>query len=137
MSISVNWANKVITIPQNDLTFVESGVYELDMNDFKSWVQAEEESESGICCERIMKHNTEVSLGGVTYARTIEIINGYTVTFEDGQYAVNLTGANNNLADVLNVNQVSCRSANTAGMVGLTEQNALLKKIKQMVVMGI
>jgi len=63
------------------------------------------------------KHNTEVTLAGMTLARTVEIINGYTITFEDGQYAVNLTGANNNIADALNVNQVSVRSANTAGLV--------------------
>ena len=106
MSISINWGTKVISIPQNDLTFVETGVYSLDLSDFKSWVQAEEASEAGIANERILKHNTEVTLSGVTFARTIEVINGYTVTFEDGQYAVNFEGANNNLADVCNVNQV-------------------------------
>ena len=53
----------------------------------------------------------------MTLARTVEIINGYTVTFEDGQYAVNLVGANSNVGDVVNVNQVSVRSANSAGLV--------------------
>jgi hypothetical protein len=62
------------------------------------------------------RHNTTVTVGGVTLARVIEIINGYTVTFEDGQYAVNLAGANSNVADVANVNQVSLRSANSAGL---------------------
>jgi hypothetical protein len=57
-----------------------------------------------------------VSLGGLTYARVIEIINGYTITFEDGQYAVNLVGANSNVGDCVNVNQVSVRSANSAGL---------------------
>jgi hypothetical protein len=63
------------------------------------------------------RHNTEVLLGGVTYARVVEIISGYTITFEDGQYAVNLTGANSNIGDVVNVNQVSIRSANSAGLI--------------------
>ena len=53
----------------------------------------------------------------VTRGRVVEIINGYTVTFEDGQYAVNLTGANSNISDVANVNQVSIRAANSAGLV--------------------
>jgi hypothetical protein len=62
------------------------------------------------------RHVAPVSLGGVTLARIIEIINGYTVTFEDGQYAVNLVGANSNVGDVVNVNQVSVRSANSVGL---------------------
>jgi hypothetical protein len=39
------------------------------------------------------------------------------VTFEDGQYAVNLVGANSNIPDKTNVNQVSVRAFNTAGLV--------------------
>jgi len=65
----------------------------------------------------IIRHNTEVTLGGVTLARTVEFINGYTIEFEDGQYAVTLTGANNNIADVMVVNQVSLRSNNSAGLI--------------------
>ena len=30
------------------------------------------------------RHNTQVTLGGVTLARTVEIINGYQIEFEDG-----------------------------------------------------
>ena len=48
------------------------------------------------------------------------MINGYTVTFEDGQYAVNLVGANSNVGDRVNVNQVSVRSANSAGLQDLS-----------------
>jgi hypothetical protein len=64
----------------------------------------------------IFNHNPAVSVGGVTLAKVIEIINGYTITFEDGKYAVNLTGANSNVGDKINVNQVSVRSSNSAGM---------------------
>ena len=76
-----------------------------------------------------------MTLGGLTLSRVVEIIAPYTITFEDGQYAVNLVGANNNIADKTNVNQVSVRSSNSAGMVtvnsgsGLTaEQHAQLMK---------
>jgi len=47
----------------------------------------------------------------------VEIINGYTVTFEDDSYAVNLVGANSNIADVVNLNTVSVRAANSAGLI--------------------
>jgi len=50
-------------------------------------------------------------------ARVVEIINDYTITFEDGQYAVNLVGANSNVADRVNVNQVSVRASNSAGLI--------------------
>jgi hypothetical protein len=53
----------------------------------------------------------------VTLARVVEIINDYTITFENGTYAVNLAGANSNIGDVVNLNSVSVRSANSAGLV--------------------
>jgi hypothetical protein len=53
----------------------------------------------------------------VSYARTLEIINGYTVEFEDGQYVARCIGANHNLADVKVLNQVSLVIGNSAGLV--------------------
>jgi hypothetical protein len=117
VAISINWATKVISIPQADLTLVDTGIYELDVDEFRLDLKDLEDSEEGIIFDKTHTHNTEVTLSGVTYARFIEIINGYTITFEDGQYAVNLTGANNNIADVMNVNQVSLRSFNSAGLI--------------------
>lgn len=117
MAISINHATRVITIPQADLTYISPGLYELDVNDLRLWLKDLEDDVDGMNLPDTHRHNTQVTLGGVTLARTVEIINGYTVTFEDGQYAVRLTGANNNLADVLNVNQVSLRSNNSAGLI--------------------
>jgi len=39
------------------------------------------------------------------------------VTFEDGSYAVNLVGANSNISDITNLNSVSVRAANSAGLI--------------------
>ncbi|MCH8285954.1 hypothetical protein IIB79_05420, partial [candidate division KSB1 bacterium] len=52
-------------------------------------------------------------------ARVIEIINNYVIEFEylGTVYAVNLVGANSNIADRLILNEVSVRSANSAGLV--------------------
>ena len=117
MSISIDWGTKIITIPQADLTDLGGGVYELDLNAFRLELKSREDDEDGIPHLDTHRHNTEVVLSGVTYARFFEIINGYTVTFEDGQYAVNAVGANSNIADVLNVNQVSLRTFNSAGLI--------------------
>ncbi len=117
MTISIDWPTGVIFVPQSDLTFISAGLYELDMNVFRLALLDLEDSEEGMAWPRIYNHNTEVLLSGVTYARTIEIINGYTVTFEDGNYTVRVTGANHNIADVKNVNQVSLIIGNSAGLI--------------------
>jgi hypothetical protein len=117
MAISIDPATRVITIPQADLTSLGGDVYELNVNQFRLWLKDYEDNETGMYLLDTHRHNTEVTVGGVTLARVIEIINGYTVTFEDGAYAVTLTGGNNNLADVMNVNNVSLRSNNSAGLV--------------------
>jgi len=124
MAISIDPATRVITIPQADLTFLGAGVYQLDVNQFRLWLKDYEDNETGVYLLDTHRHNTEVTVGGVTLARVIEIINGYTVTFEDGAYAVTLTGGNNNLADVMNVNNVSLRSNNSAGLVVASDATA-------------
>lgn len=116
MAISIDWATKVISVPQADLVLVSPGVYELNLDTFRLALKDLEDSEDGMAFPYTHDHNPPVTVGGVTLARVIEIINGYTVTFEDGQYAVNLAGANSNVADVTNVNQVSVRAANSAGL---------------------
>lgn len=120
MTLSVNWSTKVITVPQADLTLVSGSIYELDLGTFREALLEIEASEDGLTQPAIHRHNTTVTLSGVTYARTIEIINGFTITFEDGQYAVRLVGANSNVEDVTNVNQVSIRSSNSAGLQVVT-----------------
>jgi hypothetical protein len=120
MSISVNWSTKVITIPKSDLTLVQSTpneIYELNLNELRYWLHDEQDSIEGIINPEIFTHNTEVELGGITFARVIRIINGYTITFENGLYAVNLIGANSNVADITNVNSVSVRPYNSAGLI--------------------
>lgn len=117
MPISIDWATKVINIPQSYLEDQGGGIYKLYLNQFRLDLKNLEDSEAGMPFLDTHRHNTEVTVGGVTLARVIEIINGYTVTFEDGQYAVNFVGANTNVADVTNVNQVSVRPSNSAGLV--------------------
>lgn len=131
MPISVDWDDRIILVPQSYLTPLGGGVYELDVSQFRLDLKDLEDDEIGMIFPDTHRHNTEVSLAGLILARVVEIINGYTVTFEDGQYAVNIVGANSNIADVTNVNQVSVRSFNSAGLQvvtsgsGVTEQDKL------------
>ena len=120
MAITINWSTRVISVPKVDTTLVQSTPIEirsLSLNDFRLALKALEDNEDGIAYPQTHTHNTEVLLGGITYARVIEIINGYTITFENGFYAVNLIGANSNVGDVVNLNNVSIRSANAAGLI--------------------
>lgn len=121
MAISVDWGTKVITVPQADLTFISGTLYELDTNTFRLALKALEDDEDGIPFLDTHRHNSEVTVAGTTFARTIEIINGYTVTFENGAYSVRFKGSNNNIFDVaggiLNQNTVQIISANSAGLI--------------------
>jgi hypothetical protein len=124
--ITIDWPTKIINIPQADLTFISGQLYELDVDVFRLRLKDLEDDEEGITFIRTHNHNTEVTVSGTTLARVVEIINGYTITFEDGQYAVRLVGANSNISDVTNINQVSIRSSNSAGLiVSSTDQEAL------------
>lgn len=136
--ISVNWGTKVIFVPQADLTFVSAGLYELNVNTFRLALKALEDDPTGIPYPDTHRHNTEVTLSGITYARIVEIINGYTITFEEtgSPYTVRLVGANHNITDVTNYGTVSLVSTNSAGLQVVTsgsglsvEQDAILTAI--------
>jgi hypothetical protein len=119
MAIAINWAAKVITVPQADLAYVSPGLYSLDVNAFRLSLKDLEDDEVGMTFASTHNHNTEVTLSGVTYARVVEIINGYTITFQDTgtPYTVKCIGANHNIGDVKNVNQVSLIIGNSAGLI--------------------
>jgi hypothetical protein len=122
MAITIDWETKVINIPKADLTLVQSTpteIYDLDVDWFRLQLKDIEDNIEGVPFSDTHRHNTAVTLGGLTLARVVEILDPYSITFEDGQYAVNLVGANNNVADKTNVNQVSVRSNNSAGLISI------------------
>ena len=128
MAITINWLTKVINVPRADMALVQASpeIRQLDVDAFRLELKDIEDSE-GMPYVDTHRHVSTITVGGVTLARVVEIINGYTVTFEDGQYAVNLVGANNNIGDVTNVNQVSVRSSNSAGLTSIPDLIRLLK----------
>lgn len=129
--ITIDWGAKNITVPQTFLSLISGSLYELDVNAFRLALKDLEDGEEGMAYPDTHQHNTEFVLSGVTYARSVEIINGYTVTFEDvgPHYTVRCVGANHNIADVLNFNSVNLIVGNAAGLVVV--ENADLDPIKR------
>lgn len=120
MAISVNWLTRVITVPRADLQLIQSSpteIRQLSVDAFRLELKAlEADLNQGMPFVHAHEHTAPIGVGGVQLARVVSIVNGYTVTFEDGAYAVNIVGANSNIGDVVNVNNVSVRSANSAGL---------------------
>jgi len=120
MAISIDWATRIITVPQAYLTNLGGDIYELDVNQFRLDLKDLEDSDEGMVFEATHRHSAQVLLSGVTYARSIEIINGYTVDFEDGSYTVKCVGANHNIEDVKVVDNVSLIVGNSGGLIVTT-----------------
>lgn len=123
-------------MPQADLTFVSGVLWELDVDVLRLRLKDLEDDADGITFPRTHNHNTSVLLSGVTYSRSVELINGYKIEFEDGQYTVQCVGANHNLGDVKVPNQVSLIIGNAAGLIQVTsgsglsiEQAAMLERL--------
>jgi len=122
MAIEIDFATKVITIPQADCTLVSGTFYRLPTKDtFKAQVGALMDNEEHIWMDYPIDHNPSYTVAGVTYAAKVEIVNGYTVEFTpNSAWSVELTDSNNNLWDigsgVLVQNQVQVIPTNAAGL---------------------
>ena len=117
--MTIDWGTSIINVFKTDMVQVQATpteIWQLDIPTFKSALGAELDGTNGMIYPDIFNHNPSVSVGGAVLAKVVEILEPYTITFEDGQYAVNLVGANSNVGDRVNVNQVSIRSSNSAGL---------------------
>jgi len=120
MSIIADWPNYIFHVPRADMTLIQSSpteIRECNINWLRLQIMALEDDPNGMTFPTVWEHYPEVDVGTLTLAKSILMNEPYTITFEDGQYAVNLVGANSNIGDRVNVNQVSVRLANSAGMV--------------------
>jgi len=120
MATTVDGVTGVISVPRADMTLIQASpteIRELNLNQWRIELRDIEDDESMRPWPKTHDHNADVVVGGVALADVLIILPYYTVTFEDGQYAVNLIGLNSNVGDRVNVNQVSVRSANSAGLV--------------------
>lgn len=124
--MDIDWPNKLITVLRSELTLISGTLYELDTDWFRLQLKAQEDTIDGIVWPRTHDHVGGYTVAGITYARKVEILNGYKVQFEDGQYTVRLVGSNNNIFDVaggiLVQNQVQVISNNSAGLINFEDQ---------------
>lgn len=122
MALSINPLTYVIFVPQSFLTFAGGVSYQLNTNVFRLALRDWEDSEEGIYEPITHNHNTTVLLGGIQYARVLEILSPYTITFEETgtPYSVTLTGSNNNILDKTNLGTVQILSNNSAGLIQTT-----------------
>jgi len=121
--ITVEWGASNIFVPRSELTLIQSSpvyVYQLDSNVFRIALKDAEDNEAGMPFPPTHRHNTVVVIDGLSYARTIEVLEPYTVEFEDGQYQVNIIGSNNNIHSRRVPNSVSLVPNNSAGLVVVT-----------------
>lgn len=120
MAITIDRNTDIISIPQADLTPLGGTLFELDTEaKLRADLNALAASEEGIVFPDTHKHDTETVLAGVTYARKIELLSPFTITFstEGAPYRVNLVGSNNNVTDVLNLSDASVIPSNSAGLI--------------------
>lgn len=135
MAISIDPATLVITVNQADLTFISGALYELDTDQFRKDVNDILAAENGIWMADAYTHNSEVTVAGTTFARTIEIINSYSITFEDLVYSVRLAGSNNNIFDVENSilnpsGNVTVIAQNSAGLISSPDITVIRKLVQ-------
>ena len=119
MALSIDRLTNIIFIPRADMTLVQSSpteIRELDIDAFRLELKDIEDDPFGIGYTDTHRHVQPITVGGVTLARVIEILSPYSITFEDGQYQVNIVGGNSNVSDVTNLNQVGLRSSNSVGL---------------------
>lgn len=123
--MDVDWPSGVITVYKTDsfMSLLGGDVYQMDTDGFRQALKDEEDSEIGIIFPKTHNHNTSVLLGGIQYARVVEILSPYTITFSDagGAWVCNLNGSNNNILDVTNLTSVQVRSNNSAGLINVQE----------------
>ena len=125
MTITVGWAtDQVIRVNKVDMTLVQSTpveIYQLDTENFFTALKDLESSQEGMPWPDLQRSKTPTTLEGLTYARILEIIDPYTITFEDDQYVVQLVGTNSNIISKTNPNQVSVTGNNSAGLIQVSE----------------
>ena len=106
-------------------------IRELNTDEWRVELRDLEDDPAGRPWPRTHDHNTDIALQGITYAPQFILLAPYTVTFENGLYAVNIVGTNNNVLERTNKNQVSVNPSNSAGLIivetgtGITEQDKL------------
>jgi hypothetical protein len=105
------------------MTWAGGNIYDLNTDLFRRALKDKEDDVVGMCFPDTHRHNTSVLLDGIEYARIIEILAPYTITFDDtgGGWICNLIGSNNNILTRTNLSSVQVAPHNSAGLVQMAE----------------
>lgn len=111
--LTVNWNTNVITVPLTDLTLVSGTNYQLTVDFWWQLIRDKTDDVDAAPNSRLYNNIPPTS----STPRIVEVLAPYTVTFENGNYSVNIVGGNTNLRDVVNKNNVSVNTNNTTGFI--------------------
>ena len=119
--ITIDYSTFIINVPKSYTLFVSIDpitgleVRAMDIVQFGKDLYDVQDSSEGVWAPTAFEYTAPKDVGGVQLAPVLLILDPYRITFEDGQYAVNLVGGNTNIQDFVTVNQVSIRPNNSAG----------------------
>lgn len=120
MAITIDYSTNVISIPRADMLDVTAGgpteIRQLNINDLRIELGDIQDGEEGIPYLTTHSHTPPLTIAGVTLARVVEILDPYTIEFENGSYNVNIVGGNSNISDVTVKNTVGVNTSNSAGL---------------------
>lgn len=124
MALTLDPDTRIFTVLQADLTLVGGALYDLDTNALRLEILDLLDDEAYVWLPDAINHNTQVTVAGTTFARTVEMINGFSIELEftGSAYGVRFINSNNNLFDIENAilvptALVSYISTNSAGLV--------------------
>lgn len=112
MAVTVDWTTYEIQIPKADTVLVTASpdVRSMTVTWLFDQLVPMMDDEDDMSQDDKFRNTAPVTLGGTPFGRVLEILSPYTVTFEAGNYAVNITDGSSNINDVATVNGVSIRS---------------------------
>ena len=123
MAITIDYSTFEINVPKADTVFVRldpingKEVRSLDMDFFWKALADIQDDQEGVWASTCFINTPPQDLGSFTLGRSVLIQAPYFVHFENGNYAVELVGGNNNISSRSVVNFVAINSNNTAGLV--------------------
>lgn len=113
MPLSVDWPNKFITIPKSELTLIDGTRYKITVDYWWQLLREMNASEEGIVFDTMYNSTAATS----STPQIVDLINGYTASFEDGAYSVEFVNGNTNWREVEVKNQVGVGTNNTTGFI--------------------
>jgi len=121
MAITIDYNTYIINVPKLYTQFVSTDpqtgaeIRSMDIVQFAKDLYDVQDNPDGAWATTAYEYTAPKDVGGVQLAPVVLILSPYIITFEDGQYAINLVNGNTNIQDKVTVNQVSIRPNNSVG----------------------